>query len=143
MYNFSGLIFRIWGVAGIIFVIGIICMLIGKPWENGLHEYSAKFGVIALAFAVCLAGFYVSRVVSADVSSHTGEFVETQRNSRSAPPLPVTYEYVFSGDDKNKVFYLDTFSKKEVIPYEFEIGQKYTVYYDNITNIIVKVEPAE
>lgn len=143
MYNFSGLIFRIWGVAGIIFIIGVICVLIGQPWRNGFREYSAKFGIIALVFAFCLSGFYVSRIVSKDVSMHTGEFVESHRDSRSAPPLPVTYEYVFSGENKNKVFYLDTFSKKEIIPNEFEIGQEYTIYYDNLTKVIVKVEPAE
>ncbi len=42
MYNFSGLIFRIWGVAGIIFIIGVICVLMGQPWRNGFKGSCAE-----------------------------------------------------------------------------------------------------
>lgn len=94
-----------------------------------------------IAFAICLGLIYVSRVVFPDVSSYTGEFIETHRNSRVAPPLPFTDEYVFwNGEGKRQVFYLDIFSKKEIFPYEFVSDQKYTIYFDEFTNVITKVE---
>ena len=79
-----------------------------------------------------------------DYSSYTGEFIETHRNSRVAPPLPFTDEYVFwDGEGKRQVFYLDIFSKKEIFPYEFVSDQKYTIYFDEFTNVIVNIETVE
>ena len=140
MYDFSGIVYRIFGVAGIMFIIGVVCMLIDKPWKNGLNTHCFKTGVIVVVFSICLAGFYVSRIVAKDVYTHTGEFIRTQRDSGSAPPLPLTNKYVFSGDEKNKTFYLDVLSSKKVLPQEFEKGQEYTIYYDRATHVIVKVE---
>ena len=97
-----------------------------------------------IVFAVCLGLVYVSRIFFPDVSSYTGVFIETNRNSRVAPPLPVTYEYVFwDGEGKRQVFYLDIFSKEEIFPYEFASNQQYTIYFDEFTNVITRVEPIE
>ena len=97
-----------------------------------------------IAFAIGMSLIYASRIVFPDVSSYTGEFIESHRNSRVAPPLPVTSEYVFwNGEGKRQVFYLDVFSKKEIFPSEFEVHQKYTIYYDEFTNVIIKVEAIE
>lgn len=87
---------------------------------------------------------YISRVVFPNVSSYAGEFVSTNRNSRVAPPLPLTSEYVFwNGEGKKQVFYLDALSKKEIIPYELETGKEYIIYFDDFTNVIVKIEAIE
>ena len=94
-----------------------------------------------IVIAICLSLIYVSKIVFPDVSSYTGEFVYSHRNSRVAPPLPFTTKYVFwNGEGKKQPFYLDSFSKKEIFPYEFESGQKYTIYFDEFTNVIVRVE---
>ena len=32
MNNFSGIIYRIWGVCGVMLLLGIVCILFEKPW---------------------------------------------------------------------------------------------------------------
>ena len=144
MYNFSGVFFRIWGVCGTILILGIICLLFKKPWAKNIKLKNCKFELFLIAFAIFFSLIYTSRIIFPDVSSHTGEFINSHRNSRVAPPLPVTFEYVFdNGGGKNQVFYLDIFSKKKIFPYEFESNRKYTIYFDEFTNVIVKVELVE
>jgi len=144
MFNFSGVWYRIWGVCGVILLLGFFCILFQRPWAKNVKLKDCKLGLFIIAFALCLGVIYVCRIVFPDVSSYTGEFVESHRNSRVAPPLPITYEYVFwNGEEKKQVFYLDAFSKKEIFPYEFVSNQKYTIYFDEFTNVIVKVEAVE
>lgn len=144
MYNFSGIVYRIWGVCGIILFVGLIAILCTKPWMQDFSISKVKIDLLFIVFAICLGLVYSSRILIPDVSSYTGEFIECHRNSRVAPPLPVTYEYVFwDGEGKRQVFYLDIFSKKEIFPYEFVSDQKYTIYFDDFTNVIVRVETVE
>ena len=144
MFNFSGVFYRIWGVCGILLLLGVVCILVEKPWAKKNKLKDLKIGLVGIALAIGLGLVYASRIVFPDVLSYTGEFVDTHRNSRVAPPLPLTDEYVFwNGEGKRQVFYLDFFSKKEIFPYEFEYGRQYTIYYDDFTNVIVKVEPVE
>lgn len=132
MYDFSGIWFRIYGVAGIILLVGIVCILIEKT--------KFKWGYVAIAVALCMAIVYLMRIVSPSVSTYNGKFVESHRNSRVAPPLPVTNEYVFwDGANKKKVVYLDSYSKAQIYPHDFIPGACYTVYFDDLTNVIVKV----
>lgn len=138
MYNFSGVLYRIWGVCGIILIMGVILILFEKPWKKDFKIRNCKFGLIMIAISICLGLIYGSRIVFPDVSSYTGEFIDSHRNSRVAP---ITHEYVFwNGEGKKQVFYLDTLSKKEVFPHGFVSGQTYTVYFDEYTSVIVKVE---
>lgn len=144
MYNFSGVLYRIWGVCGIILILGVVGILFEKPWAKKVKIQDCKLELIVIAFAICLGLIYASRIVFPDVSSYTGEFIESHRNSRVAPPLPVTNEYVFwNGEGKRQVFYLDIFSKKEIFPYEFVGGQKYTICFDEFTNVITMIEAVE
>ena len=144
MYNYSGVLYRIWGVCGIMLVLGILCIIIEQPWKHGFSIKRYKIGLILVVFAVLLALVYCYCIWSKNVSYYTGEFVETHRNSRVAPPLPVTYVYVFwNGEGEKQKFYLDTFSKKELLPYGFEYEQMYTIYFDNFTKVIVKVKKTD
>jgi len=144
MYNFSGVLFRVWGVCGVILVLGVVCILFKRPWAQNVRIQDLRLGLIMIAFAIFMGLIYVSRIVFPNVSSYTGEYIESHRNSRVAPPLPVTNEYVFwNGEGKKQVFYLDIFSKKEIFPYEFVSGQKYKLYFDEFTNVITKVEAIE
>lgn len=141
MYNFSGVLFRIWGVCGAILVLGVGCILLEKPWTRNFKIQDFKLGLIMIVFAVCMGLVYVSRITFPDVSLYTGEFIESYRNSRVAPPLPVTYEYVFwNGEGQRHVFYLDIFSKEEIYPENFKHNHQYTIYYDDFTNVILRVE---
>lgn len=144
MYNFSGIIYRIWAVCGIMYLLGGVCILFEKPWKNGFKSKNCKIVICMLAFAVCLGSFYTSRVVWPDVTSYTGEFIESYRDSRAAPPLPFTKRYIFwNGEGKRKGFYLDVSSKEEIFPYEFEENHEYKIYYNRLTKIIVMVEIIE
>lgn len=141
MYNFSGIFYRIWAVFGIILLIGIILILFEKPWAPTFRLKACRFALLMVAIAICGSLFYASRVVFPNVSSYTGTYVDYHRNSRVAPPLPFTYQYEFSNEEKNTVFYLDVFSKKQIFPGDLEEGKIYTIYYDEVTKVIVKVEP--
>ena len=140
MYNFTGLFYRMWAVSGVILLVGIICVLIEKPWAKGFIIKNC-IGIIAIALSVILFTGYSYAIKAKDISSYTGEFISTNRNSRVAPPLPFTDQYVFwNGEGKKKVVYLDVFSKKKIYSHDFKVGQNYTVYYDEHFNIIVKIE---
>ena len=144
MFDFSGVLYRIWGVCGIVLILGIVCILFERPWARSVKIKDCKLGLIMIAVAICLGSIYASRIVLHDVSSYTGEFVESNRNSRVAPPLPLTEEYVFwNGEGEKQVFYLDVFSKEKMFPREFVSGNTYTIYFDEFTSVIVKVELVE
>lgn len=144
MFNFSGVLYRIWGGCGVILVLGVACNLLNRPWAREVKIKDCKLGLIMIAAAIGLSLLYASRIVFPGVSSHTGEFIDSHRNSRVAPPLPVTNEYVFwNGEGKKQTFYLDIFSKKEIFPDDFVSDRKYTIYFDEFTNVIVQVECIE
>lgn len=149
MYNFSGVFYRIWGVCGIMFALGIVCIVLEKLHKEKLEKEefkikNCKAGLCLIAVAVCFSLVYGSRILFPDVSSYTGEFIYSQRDSSVAPPLPLTDEYVFwNGEGYKFGFYLDVLSKKEIFPYEFEKSQQYTIYYDKLTKVIVYVEVVE
>lgn len=141
MYDFSGIVFRLWGVCGIMFLLGVIGLLLSEPWKKGYRFKDDWVGWISIACSVVLAIVLASRILFPDVSVHTGAFLSSARNSRAAPPLPVTREYVFENPgERHKCFYLDAFSMKKVFPQEFECGEVYTIYYDKLTKVIVGVE---
>lgn len=144
MYNFSGIIYRIWAVCGILFVLGMLLFLMVKPWKNGFKTKDCKAAIIVMACAIFMGLVYTSRIIWPDVSSYTGDFIKSYGDSRVAPPLPFTSRYIFwNGEELKKSFYLDAFSKKEIFPYKFEEGKEYTIYFDEFTNVIVKVEVEE
>lgn len=86
----------------------------------------------------------LSKIVFPNVASYTGAFESSYRDSSVAPPLPVTYGYCFwNGEGKKPIFYLDIYSKRKIFPEEFKEAQEYTIYYDKLTKIIVKVDMVE
>lgn len=141
MYYYDGIIYRIWGVSGIMMLLGGICILLDRPWKRGFKLSECKVSILLITGACVLGLFYASRVCMPTVQYFEGVFVEEHRNSRVAPPLPLTNEYTFSdGSKPNPVFYLDVISKDSIFPYDFVEGIKYRVYYDELLHIIVRVE---
>ena len=144
MFNFSGVLYRIWGVCGVILVLGVACILLNRPWARKVKIKDCKLGLIMIAAAIGLSLLYASRIVFPGVSSYTGEFIDSHRNSRVAPHLPVTNEYVVLEWRKEKTnFFIWTFSQKRNIPDDFVSDRKYTIYFDEFTNVIVQVECIE
>ncbi len=86
--------------------------------------------------------YFSYKTVMPDIVSCEGAFVYEYRDSRVAPPLPLTAGYVFDvvDEEDNLVFYLDVYSKKKIYPYEFIENKTYKVYYEKDTKIIVGIE---
>ena len=139
--NYSGIIYRIWAVAGAIILLGIGCLLVSGIRTKSFSKQCFLAGVLCVVYGLGTAVYYIAQLVSLDVASLHGVFYEEYRNSRVAPPLPFTMEYSFYDENNDsQVFYLDVLSKKEIIPEGFEEDKEYTIYYETSTNIIVGVE---
>ena len=145
MYNFSGLIYQILACYLFIFLLMVLCILIKKPWSKDFKFKKIIVEILAIIFAVCEISVITYKIHHPDVLSYTGEFVETHRVSGIAPPLPFTYEYTFwNGEGKKQCYYLDSFSKDEIFPYkDLDTNKEYTGYYDDFTNVIVRIEECE
>ena len=147
MYDFSGLIFRIWGCYGFMILLGAICF----PWKifkGKKLEKRNKQGLLAAALNWGLGLVFIAITIISmahpNVASYTGVYLSSRDDSRSAPPLPVTMIYVFRDDFGNrKGFDLDDFSKRKIYPAKFERGKRYTIYYDKFSEVIVRVEEVE
>ena len=141
MYNFTGIVYRIWAVCGVLFLLGLILILFEKPWKGKDRFKKCKIGLLLCIAAVCLSLVYISRIVFPSISSYSGELISCNRNSRVAPPLPFTYEFVvWNGEGNKQVFYLDVFAQKAIFLADPKEEKNLTVYYDSLTSIIVKVE---
>ena len=144
MYNYSGIWFRIWSACGILALISIINLLFSKPWKKKLKIRDLKVELGGLTFAILMVIFYLSRIIFPDTASYTGAFQSEYRDSGASSPLPVIYGYCFwNGEGKKPTFYLDIYSKRKIFPEEFNKEQEYTIYYDKLTNVIVKVDVVE
>lgn len=141
MLYFDGIIYRIWAECGIMFLLGVTCILIEKPWRKTFRIRNCTIGIVLLVLSLLSCIFYASRIAYPHVKYYEGAFVQENRNSRVAPPLPLTNEYKFLyGKEKKQVFYLDVISRKKIIPSSFILNQTYRIYYDELTRIIVAVE---
>ena len=144
MYNFSGITYRLWGECSFFFLLPIISILINILMKKPIRFSKFKIELVSIAFGTVLSIVFLSRILFPGISSYTGEFVESHRTSRVAPPLPFTSKYVFwDGEGEKKVVYLDTFAKKQIVPDGFKQGEEYTVYFDEFTKVIVRVEQGQ
>lgn len=141
MWNFGGILYRVWAVGGIILLLGVACLLVSKIGREDFNKDCCIAGVFCSAVGIAAIVYFLFCMFFPQVSSIHGTFTQTYRNSRVAPPLPFTYEYKFYDDDGFAgVFYLDTFTRKEIIPEDFILNQEYIVYYEARTNVIVGAE---
>lgn len=141
MLNYSGIVYRIWGVAGMIILLGLACLLVSGFRRKSFSKECFAAGVLCVLYGCGMAAYYATCLLAPKIDSFQGVFYESYRNSRVAPPLPLTMEYSFAEiSSKKKVVYLDLLSKKEILPEGFQEGTEYLVCYETRTNIIVGVE---
>ena len=141
-YNYSGIFYRLWAECGFLLGIGTLLLLIVRrnKGDSG-NRQSALAGVLCLLLGVGLMVNYGYCIAKPDIQSFQGVFETEYRNSRVAPPLPLTMEYTFrDAAGKCHLVYLDVLSKKEIFPSGFDEGENYTVIYEGRTNIILKIE---
>ncbi len=146
MYCFSGIWFRMVACGGFFLLGGIAVLLLSKFWNASLF-IKKKFykGVVITLFAIGYILYYVFLLVSPSISCVTGHFVESLRDSRVAPPWPVTWAYVFdTGDALKQEYYIDSFSKRKIFPTEvLNSNFVYRIYYEERTKIILRIEECE
>lgn len=142
MYNYNGIVFRILAVGGIIFCIGLFLLILCLIKKPSTHLFKSILPSIAIiAFSLLYCGYMVYVLINPSIKLHTGYFSRQYRDPRVAPPLPVTFAYVFSnGDSLKPTFYLDNFSKKSIYSKNFDPNIMYKIYYEERTDIIIKVE---
>ena len=128
-------------------VLWLLVELKGKKDRKGkkvVDRKKVRVWIASICFGLFVMGYYGYRIQLQDVKSFTGEYISERRNTREAPPLPLTVEYKFEDSQgKKKSFYLDVFSKKRIWAEDFEVGQEYVIYYEAKMEVIVAVEEME
>lgn len=138
---FDGIIYRIWAEAGVIVLIGIVLIVLSKAPKE---RCDIRFGVFSILFGMGIALFLIGRIAFPSVEIDEGTYLYSERNSRAAPPLPFTDEYVFDfGRELKDSVYLDVFSRKKLFPEGFTEGELYQVTYDSVTHVILDAEALE
>ena len=141
MYDISGLYYQM-KVDSIVFVIvGILFLVDSHFWTlNKIKKKDLCVSLICCVISIYFLIYYHNVISDLKVSVHEGEFVEEHRES----PYLFRMEYCFTTKNGLKpLFYLDVFSKKKIYPNDFEEGTRYRVYYEQKTNVIIKVEKLE
>ena len=141
MYRLDGLLYRVFCVGGIILIVSVILLLLSKFWDKRrLNRSDLRIAIFGIVLSLIYCGAYVYKIINPDILAYQGYFEEAYRDSRVAPPIPATYAYVFSNNESKKDFYLDSFSKKNIIKQDFKKGDIYCVYYEKGSRIIVGIE---
>ena len=138
MYDYSGVIYRVFAGSGWAVLLGGVYLLLQKPWSRNFAIKRHIGLIILLILCLCILGSEIKAIVSPNIESYTGEFIDSHNDSRV---VPFTFEYVFwNGEGKRAVFHLDSFSKKKIFPLDFIEGEHYTVWYEKSSKVIVKVD---
>lgn len=139
MYNYDGIIYRIWGVAGAFILLGIGCLLVSQRHTISFDRECYYAGILCAIFGIATAAYYIFCYIHPQVESIQCTLVEERRNSRIAPPLPLTMEYIFLNEEGYTAFYLDVLSNDTVLEEALVLGEEYTVFYESRTDIIVGI----
>ena len=140
--DYSVIWYRIWATYLILFIVGIVLILIEKPWKKPIKFVKLIPGLLAIIFALLFGIEAYSRIEKPDgFSTYTGAFIEEYHDARESPPLGYMWSYCFwDGVDKKPIFHMDSLSKKHIFPEDFIEGETYTVYYDKSTEDILGIE---
>lgn len=138
-YTLSGIAYRLWSPSAVLLMLGILCVLVSWHKKPKRNMEGVIVGTLTILWGLGLVIYYGNCLINPKIESVTAEFTHEARNSRVAPPLPFTMEYEFNSG-KFYEFYLDAFSKKEIFPEDFVEGSQYTVYYEERTQIIVRID---
>ena len=138
MYNLEGIFYEMLRLSGIYIIVMIIFLISSEFWHK--KKRKTKYLVMSLVCILLTIGtiMYYSYVIkNPNIAIHEGFFIEERRERNSV----TRWEYVFSNDGGLKpIFSLDIASKKNIYPEDFGTKNKYRIYFEQRTNIIVKVE---
>lgn len=139
MYNFEGILYRVWGVGGFFVLLGIGCLLVSRINSVSVDKGCVLAGILCIIWGIASAVYYGFCYFFPQVESVQCTFVEEYRDSRVAPPLPFTMEYTFQSEEGYTELYLDVLSKKNVLEENLILQKEYIVFYETRTEIIVGV----
>ena len=150
MYNVSGIIYRIFAVGGICLINGVIiffCSGILNPKRHKKKQKHTKkqkiefvVSLLIITYSIVYMSFFAYKANFPEIAAYEGTFISERRYARVAPQ---TYRFAFKNEQaeiKRDFFYMDSFSEKDIFPEGFVKGNKYVVFYEKDTKIIVKVE---
>lgn len=144
MYNYDGILYRIWGVAGVFILVGLGCIIVSRMNKKVTFDKECFYaGICCIIFGIVTASYYGYCYFFPQVERMQCTFVEQRRDSRVAPPLPLTMEYIFIGEEGYCAFYLDELSKEDVMNEVLLTGNQYDVYYESKTDIIVGINASK
>lgn len=127
----------------IIFCVLALCsFILSDFWKKAKRKKKwIVFGFVSMALVVATIMHYNNMIQNPHIQVHEGYFVEEHRAHKGGWLLT---EYVFTNDGKTKpVFKLDVKSKKKIYPNDFEKDVQYRIYYEERTDIILRVEKIE
>lgn len=138
MYNFGGIYYQMKSNAALFIVCGIVFLLLSRCWNQEKRNMKEiALGIICVLLAIISVAYYSYIIKNPKISIHEGYFFSEHRVNTHILKM----EYSFTNEAGLKpVFYLDVLSKKEIYPDEFDSKQKYRIFYEEETDMIVKVE---
>ena len=141
MYDLSGLYYQMKTNASVLGMVGLLFLICSRFWVREKRNVKELLiGILCCFLCICSLGYHFYVINDLKVSIHEGTYVEEHREN----PYLFRMEYCFSNDGGLKpLFYLDVFSKKDIYPNKFEKDVVYRIYYEEKTDVIVKVEKLE
>lgn len=138
MYNLGGIYYEMKSNTVLLALCGIVSLLLSRCWN--LEKRNMKemaIGIVCALLAIGSIAYYSYIIQNPKLSIHEGYFFSEHRVNRHILKM----EYSFTNEDGLKpVFYLDVFTKKEIFSEDFDSSQKYRIFYEEKTDMIVRVE---
>ena len=110
--NYSGLWYRIIAVCLLGIMICSLNLIIEVKRTSKKKSRIVIFSAI-IALFIGMALVYLIQIECGESVMCIGQLVSVHRDSRVAPPLPLTSEYVFQSAGKKISLYLDSISQKK------------------------------
>lgn len=138
MYNFDGIYFQMKSSGILFLVLGIISLLLSRCWNRDKKDTKEMLmGLVCVVLASGSVIYHLNIISNPKILTYEGYYISENRFYKHL----LKREYCFSNRDNLKlIFYLDVLTKKEIYPDDFSTGQKYRIFYEEESDIIVKVE---
>lgn len=143
MYNFNCIYYE-FAFMFILIGFGGLAMLISSHFWNTQkwHKLKMIIGVFAIGFCIySTACQYIPACINPKITVIDGEYDSSAVLFRGCI-ISRNYSFYFydNGGKYRKSFTLDAVNKRDIYPGNFDKGEIYKIYYEERTNIIVKVE---
>ena len=138
MYNLGGIYYQMKSNVMLFIVVGVVFLILSKCWNADKRSMKEMIiGLACIVLAIVSVIYYSFIINNPKISVHEGYYVSENRANTHILKM----EYCFTnGEDIKPIFYLDVLTKKEIYPDDFSTKQKYRIFYEEESDMIVKVE---